>query len=213
MGAELPPCPDLDSGGCTIHLGATTTSDLLDPAGDGERWTVLYTHSNCERLLQRACDRWAIRHYLPTVEQWCGPDRARRRAIVPLFPSYVFACVNHSQRRHVLEVGHLARVIRVAQPNLLLVELRQIRNAIGVGGSLTVGPALERGAWVRVVHGPLAGVIGRVEGLRRRKRRHRLVMNVSMLGRGVSTEVDASEVERVDVGDEAPELVAEGALT
>jgi transcription antitermination factor NusG len=215
MSAELPPRPEQDPGGCSISVPPpAATPDLLDPAGDGERWTVLYTHSNCERFLQRACDRWAIRHYLPIVEQWCGPDRARRRVTAPLFSSYVFACLSYSQRIHVLEVGHVARVIAVAHQDLLLTELRQVRDAIEGGASLTVGPALERGGWVRVVHGPLAGVIGRVEGLRRRKRRHRLVMNVSMLGRGVSTEVDESEVERVHApGDEAFELVAEGALT
>jgi transcription antitermination factor NusG len=215
MGAKLPPRREYAPGGCTTHSAAESDLlDVLDPAGDGERWTVLYTHSNCERLLQRACDRSAIRHYLPIVEQWSGPDRARRRAAAPLFPSYVFACLSHAQRLHVLEVGHVARVIPVAHPDLLLAELRQIREAIAGGGTLSVGPALERGAWVRVVHGPLAGVVGRVEGLRRRKRRHRLVMNVSMLGRGVSTEVDASEVERVEVpGDKTLELLAEGMLT
>jgi len=180
---------------------------VLDPASDGERWTVLYTHSHCERLLQRACDRSAIRHYLPIVEQWCGSDHARRRAIAPLFPSYIFACLSHTRRLEILQVGHVTRLIPVAHPDLLLAELRQVRDAIAAGGALIVGPAIERGAWVRVTHGPLAGVVGRVEGLRRRKRRHRLVMNVSVLGRGVSTEVDASEVERVEVpGDEASEL-------
>ena len=234
MGADLPPRPEHGPGGSAILIGATAMSvrafaepqaesrgatpvgplsaapdvlDVLDPASDGERWTVLYTHSHCERLLQRACDRSAIRHYLPIVEQWSGPDHARRRAIAPLFPSYLFACLSHTKRLEILQVGHVARLIPVAHPGLLLAELRQIRDAIAVGGPLVVGPAIERGAWVRVVHGPLAGVIGRVEGLRRRKRRHRLVMNVSVLGRGVSTEVDASEVERVEVpGDEALEL-------
>ena len=230
MGADLPPRPAHAPGGSAILIGATAipvstwlnpsaepaatpvgplsvAPDVLDPASDGERWTVLYTHSHCERLLQRACDRSAIRHYLPIVEQWSGPDHARRRAITPLFPSYLFACLSHTKRLEILQVGHVVRLIPVVHPDLLLAELRQIRDAIAAGGALVVGPAIERGAWVRVVHGPLAGVVGRVEGLRRRKRRHRLVMNVSVLGRGVSTEVDASEVERVEVpGDEASEL-------
>jgi hypothetical protein len=236
MGADLPPRPAHDPGGCAIPISATALPfsarlepstgsratpvhllsaipDVLDPASDGERWTVLYTHSHCERLLQRACDRSAIRNYLPIVEQWCGPDHARRRAIAPLFPSYIFACLSHMERLEILQVGHVARLIPVVHPDVLLAELRQIRDAIAAGGALVVGPAIERRAWVRVVHGPLTGVVGRVEGLRRRKRRHRLVMNVSALGRGVSTEVDASEVERVEVpGDEASEL-AEVMLT
>jgi transcription antitermination factor NusG len=215
MGAELPPRPECNAGGRTIQLGSigAPAGDMLDPAGDGERWTVFYTHSNCERLLQRACDQWAIRNFLPIVEQWCGPDHARRRARAPLFPSYVFACSSYSQRLRILEVGHVARVIPVAHPDLLLVELRQVRDAITSGVSLTVGPRLERGAWVRVVHGPLAGVVGQVEGLRHRKRRHRLVMNVSVLGRGVATEIDASEVERVTQPEDDLRLAMEGCAT
>jgi hypothetical protein len=212
MGAEMPPRPNP----CLPHqlTAAGGPADLLSPAADGERWTLLYTRSNCERLIERACGRWAIRHYLPLAEQWCGPDHARRRALAPLFPSYVFACMSPAERQLILELGHLTRMIPVAHPDLLLVELRQIRDAILADAELTAGPALAHGTWVRVVHGPLAGVVGRVEGLRRRRRRHRLVMNVSVLGRGVETEIDVSEVERVAAPDDRlPALAAEGCRT
>jgi len=206
MGAVLPPRPEHDPGGwCAIPIDTSASPrravdahlDVLDPARTGESWSVLYAHSNCERLLARACEHRSIRHYLPLEEQWVGPDHARRRAIAPLFPSYLFVCMSPAERRDLLVVGHLARVIPVPQPDLLLAELRQVRDALAAGVDYAVGPALERGTWVRVMRGPMGGVVGRVEDLRRRKRRHRLVLNVSVLGRGVAIEIDALDVERV----------------
>lgn len=171
--------------------------DLLDPAGPYERWAALYTHPNCERRVAEICARIGVRHYLPLLEQWVGPEHSRHRAIAPLFSSYVFACADRESFVSALQVGRIARVVRVDREDVFLEELRQIRLAIAGDPELAAGPALEHGDRVRVIHGPLVGVEGLVEGLRRRRRHHRLVLNVSMLGRAVSTEVDVRDVERV----------------
>jgi len=172
-------------------------TDLLDPAGPYERWAALYTHPNCERRVAEVCARIGVRHYLPLLEQWVGPEHSRHRAIAPLFSSYVFACADREALGAALEIGRVVRVIRVAREDLFLDELRQIQRAIAGDVELTAGPALERGDRVRVIHGPLIGVEGLVHGLRRRRGHHRLVLNVSMLGRAVATEIDVRDVEKV----------------
>jgi hypothetical protein len=172
-------------------------ADLLDPAGPFEHWTALYAHPNCERRVAQVCTRLGVRHYLPLLDQWVGPELTRHRALAPLFPSYVFACADREAFVAALEIGRIARVIRVDREDLFLDELHQIRRAIAGDVELMAGPALERGDRVRVVHGPLRGVEGLVQGLRRRRRHHRLVLNVSMLGRAVATEVDVRDVERI----------------
>lgn len=187
------PGPDLLDPATAAGLGP----DLLDPAGAYESWTALYTHPNCERRVAQVCTRLGVRHYLPLLEQWIGPEFTRHRALAPLFPSYVFACASRDELVAALEIGRVARVIRVDRQDLFLDELRQIQRAIEGDAELTLGPALERGDRVRVVHGPLIGVVGLVQGLRRRRSHHRLVLNVSMLGRAVATEVDVRDVEKV----------------
>jgi transcription antitermination factor NusG len=52
-------------------------------------------------------------------------------------------------------------------------------------------PLIKEGDMVRVVHGPLKGVIGRLV----RKGAHaRLVLSVDLIGQAVSVEVDAADV-------------------
>ncbi len=194
-----PPCSIAEKG-----LGASELErpdregpDPLSPAEVGERWVVLYTHPNCEKLLARACTSLGVRHYLPLVDRWSGPPPARRRAGVPLFPSYLFACPGYADLILTLQIARVVRVIRVEHPETLIHELRQIRQALAATADLTLGSGLACGERVRVIHGALMGVEGIIQGLRRRKRRHRLMLNVSILGRAVATEVDVKDVERV----------------
>ncbi len=170
--------------------------DLLDPALPGERWIVLHTRSRSEKKAARVCDCLGVRHYLPLCEKEPGRGgrghSSRRPATVPLIPGYVFASLDPRARALLFESGAIARLIPVPDPASLLDELRQIRTAIAAGVDLLAGPALERGMLVRVVRGELAGVLGRVAWVKRR--RVRLVLNVSLLRFGAGVEVDASAV-------------------
>jgi len=170
--------------------------DLLDPALPGERWTVLHTRSRCEKKAARVCDRLDVRHYLPLNEKERRRGgrglAAHRPAALPLIPGYVFASLEPRAQALLFESGAIARFIPVPDPVSLLRELRQIRAAIAAGVDLLAGPALARGMLVRVVRGELAGVLGRVAWARRR--RVRLVLNVSLLGFGAGVEIDADTV-------------------
>lgn len=191
--------------------------DILGPADPGEGWTVLYTRFRCEKKAARACMRLGIRHYLPLRErprcdQRPGSRHRRRVHKLPLLPSYLFACLGASVREPLLESGAIARVIPVPHPASLLDELRQIRAALAAGADLVVGPALVRGTLVRVASGPLSGVVGRVAWVRRR--RVRLVLNVTMLKWGAEVDVDAEVVTAVGAlpdGAAPPGCAEEGA--
>jgi transcription antitermination factor NusG len=188
----------LDPAEVADPLRAAGVADPLrvaDAAG-GERWAVLYTYSRREKRVARACDYLGVRYYLPLHESHTGTVR-RRMSRVPLFPGYVFACVDSQTRTEILQTGAVVRVIRVLHPDALLLELRQIRAALDASVDLIPGIALERGDRVRVVCGPMVGVEGLVVRRRRRRKRERLILNVSILGQSVGTEVDLCDVERV----------------
>jgi transcription antitermination factor NusG len=52
-------------------------------------------------------------------------------------------------------------------------------------------PLVKEGDMVRVVHGPLKGVVGR---LMRKGAHARLVLSVDLIGQAVSVEIDAADV-------------------
>lgn len=185
--------------------------DVLVPAGPDERWVLLYTRSRCEKRVAHLCTRSGARHYLPLQEHWTGRDRRGRSYSLPLFPSYVFACLTDDQQQQMLAMQGTVRVIPVRHPGRLLAELREIRRLLATGAPVWAGPALGKGTRVRVVRGPLAGLAGMVVDLRPRAGRYELVINVTILGRAVATEVDAMAVEPMGQPFAAERLVQEEA--
>jgi transcription antitermination factor NusG len=70
-------------------------------------------------------------------------------------------------------------------------EIESIRTLVESELAYDPVPLVKEGDMVRVVHGPLKGVIGRLV----RKGAHaRLVLSVDLIGQAVSVEVDAADV-------------------
>ena len=70
-------------------------------------------------------------------------------------------------------------------------EIDSIRTLVDSELAYDPVPLIKEGDLVRVVHGPLKGVIGRLV----RKGAHaRLVLSVDLIGQAVSVEVDAADV-------------------
>jgi len=184
-----------------LHVASTRDTplepDVLVPAGPDERWVLLYTRSRYEKRVAHLCTRSGARYYLPLQEHRTGRDHRGRSYSLPLFPSYVFACLTADQQHQLLMMQGIARVIPVRQPGRMLSELKEIRRLLETGAPVCVAPTLVRGTRVRVARGPLAGLEGMVVDSRRRAARHELLINVTILGRAVATEIDLLEVEPV----------------
>ena len=133
-----------------------------------------------------------LRHFLPLRESVTSKGKGRYSFEVPLFPSYIFGCCDLAERLRLMRSGYLVRWMEVVDQRQLLEELRSIFVASKEGAGLTLYPQLKRGRQVRVIRGPLAGVLGRIS---RRKESFRLVLNVSVLGTAVALEVDMNDVE------------------
>lgn len=177
-----------------VSIGAAMippVPDLLDPPGPGEWWSVLHTLSNREKRVAQVCEARSIRYFLPLRRV----RRRRDRRSPALFPGYLFACLGSEEQRILHETRTIANVITVVRPEELLMELRQIRNALAAGADLDPGPALVRGCRVRVVSGQLEGLEGVVFDRRNRRGRIRVVLNVSLLGLGGRVELEAEDVE------------------
>lgn len=159
-------------------------------------WFAVYTKHQHERKSAELLERKGFEVFLPlykSVAQWT--DR-RKTLLQPLFPSYVFLRTTMESKAEIVRTpgvfflvesaGHACRI-----PEL---EIESIRTLIRSKAHLAPHPYLERGDRVRILAGPLAGLVGI---LTRVKNQYRVVLSVEALRKGVSVEIDIASVERL----------------
>ena len=146
-------------------------------------------------MLARELAATGIEHYLPLTRH--TRTHGGRKAVVeaPLFPGYVFLLGTTDEAYQADRTRRVANLIRPRDQKQLEWEVRNIRLALDRNALLDPYPRLVRGRRVEVTSGPFRGLQGVIEA---RGREARLVLQVDVLGRGVSLEIDASQVDPVD---------------
>jgi len=160
-------------------------------------WYVI--HSCChheakveERLLKMSLTVFLPRH---TV---ISRRRDRKRLIqVPLFPGYLFI-QDHFEPEIYHSVLNLPGVVRLLAIDGRLqavpaATIAAIKAALASGRPHQPHAYLQKGKWVRVVEGPLAGVVGIV--IKPRTDRRRIVIEVELFRQAVAVELEDEAVE------------------
>jgi transcription termination/antitermination protein NusG len=156
-------------------------------------WYAIWTRSRHEQVVREQLE---LRHYdafLPTITRWSRWKDRKKKVDWPLFPGYCFAKFDPSETLAILKCTGVVNIVSfegkpAAIPEL---EINGIRTLISSDLQFDPCPLIKEGMMVQVVHGALTGVIGRLV----RKGAHaRLVLNVDLIGQGVSVEVDAADV-------------------
>jgi transcriptional antiterminator RfaH len=157
-------------------------------ASDSHQWWVLHTRPRAEKTLaRRFCDR-SISFFLPLYQkEWRSRGR-RLQSYLPLFPGYVFLHGDYQQRVTALETNLVALVLPVKDQLQLHDDLQRVFRLITTGAPITPEERLEPGDPVLIVKGPLAGLDGKVI---RRGKHLKLIIEVQMLRRAVSVEVES----------------------
>lgn len=160
-------------------------------------WWVAHTRPRAEKALAEDLARLDLRFYLPVHRRVTRSPRTARpsRSIVPVFTSYVFLLVDEAGRQRALKTQRIVSTLPVRDQARLVRELRNVQSVLSTSTHFEWGPPLERGDWVRVLAGPLAGVEGIVE---QRRARARLVLTVQMLSQSVVVELDRDLLQRID---------------
>ena len=110
-----------------------------------------------------------------------------------MFPGYCFARIDPADA---LAVRTCAGVVTLVATNgrpapIPDAEIESIRTLVTSDLQFDPCPLIRAGDMVKVVSGPLRGVLGRLV----RKGAHaRLMLSVDLIGQGVSVEVDAADV-------------------
>lgn len=163
-------------------------------------WHVLWTRSNCERLVRDQLQTKGYDVFLPMLDQWLMDRGQKRVTNVPMFRSYVF--INHAIDKYdYIDISRTKGVVRILGPrwdNLAVVsntEIEAVRRTVTSNLPVTPFHYLARGDRVRITNGPLAGTEGiyvasdPIRGL--------FVVSVDLLQRSVAVEIDCTHVEPV----------------
>lgn len=158
-----------------------------------EAWFAVRTRARAEKAVRDQLVPRVPEVFLPTVTRW-SRWKDRKKAIEwPLFAGYCFARFEPTNHIVVLTCPGVAGIIsqtgRLAE--VAEHEIDSLRTLLESGLQYDPAPFVKEGDTVRVAHGPLRGVIGRLV----RKGEHaRLVLSVDLISRAVSVTVDAADV-------------------
>lgn len=171
--------------------------NILETQFEGGRWFVAHTRSRNEKMLARELNCLHIVNYLPLTQRVSRSPTSRRlfRSLVPVFPGYVFFYATEEQRYAALRTNRIANILQVPNQEQLRAELSHIQFLLTHTDAFEVSDRLKAGDWGRVRSGPLAGVEGVVSHV---SGRYRLTMNVTILGQGISVELDRDNVEPIE---------------
>jgi len=160
-------------------------------------WYVIHTRSRHEAKVEGALRDRGLKTFLPLVKV---PSRRRDRKLIlelPLFPGYFFIHASIDQKTY-LEIIRVKGVVRVLSNNGNLSPVPQetigsIKTMIESGRPYFPHRFLKRGTWVRILDGPLAGIVGII--LERSEKKRKLVVSVELFRRAVAVQVDDDAVE------------------
>jgi transcription antitermination factor NusG len=188
---------------CTV---TDVTRALAAPTAYAEqlangKWVAVWTRPRAEKAAAHVFARRAVPHWLPTL-------RVRRRwsdrwkdVELPLFPGYLFAQTESKAWPSILTVPGVLTVVKNGRnPAWIsaerMVELRRAVDRVVLGEQEPeVIDDFEPGDRVRVVDGPMAGLIGVVREVRGRRR---LLVGFEQIGRALSILIGAAKVERYE---------------
>ena len=159
------------------------------------RWWVAHTKARFEKAFAWDLLRRGIGYFLPMIERVRISGGRKRRAMAPLFPSYVFVCGADDSRYEAMTTNRLCQTLDVHDQETLVRELVAIERALAGKAELDPYPFAAVGRRCRITAGPFVGLEGVVV---QRNCTARLVLEVGMLGQGAALEVDADLLEPVD---------------
>ncbi len=189
-------------------MTASTTQHVtpLQPASSGPvlqdaplpqtgQWFVLHTRSRQEKIVAADLAAMHIDCFLPLMHHTRLYGRRKVRVELPMFPGYLFLRGTLDQVYSADRTRRVASIIQVTDQARLDWELRNIHLALHAQAPLDPYPHLTTGVRAEVISGPFRGLQGIVES---RTKLDRLILQVQMLGRGVSIEIDGAVLQPID---------------
>ncbi|MBR0197838.1 MAG: hypothetical protein IJQ34_06870 [Kiritimatiellae bacterium] len=159
-------------------------------------WYLLHTKPRAEKKIAEWLKFYHYFYHLPTYIKRVKVQRRKVKRIMPLFPGYEFARLLPEERLNILKTNLLVRTIFIAQPRVVIHQLRQIKNATKHRPIVKVSHSFKAGDKVKILYGPMRGVEGVVK---REGPQATLCLNVDILGTCVEVAISPEELEAAKV--------------
>lgn len=156
--------------------------------GNGQSWWVLHSRPRAEKSLARHLHTRGQGFFLPLYQRRFRSGGKARTAFLPLFPGYLFLHGDGQARLSALETNLVVNVLPVTDQPQIQKDLARVHGLILSEASLTPEDKLSPGTPVDVIDGPLRGLSGTVL---RRGKKLKFFVEVTLLRRGVSAEVES----------------------
>jgi transcription antitermination factor NusG len=178
-------------------LPETVTGDLVVPS-TSLAWHVLWTRSNCERMVHDQLTAKGFAIFLPTTDVWSRRGGARVLERVPLFRGYLFLhrAMDKAAYLEICQTRGLVRLLGGRWDRLEVVpdtEIGAIQAVLRSGVTILPHPYLREGQPVRITGGPLANVEGVL--LESDPDKGTFVISVHLLRRSIAVRLDCTRVE------------------
>lgn len=166
--------------------------DLLQeprPAlGVHAQWWVMHTKPRGEKALARRLCELERNFFLPLFQNKTIKRGRVQTSFIPLFPGYLFIYGSEEDRLQALKTKLVVQSLEVPDQHQLFQDLHSVHRLMNSGEGITPEAKLAPGKPVEIIHGPLKGMEGRVI---RRENRVRFLIEVRLLQRGVSVEMES----------------------
>jgi transcription antitermination factor NusG len=162
-------------------------------------WFALYVQVNHEKEVNQRLEQKSIECYLPLLECWSKRRDRRKKIHVPLFPGYVFvhAILDNYVNVNVLKTPGAVCILKNSEGPLPIpdYQIDSLKTMLGNSSTLAPHAYLTEGQLVQVVRGPLQGCTGIL--VRQNPKKGKLVVNIDIVKKAVSVELDIEDVEPV----------------
>ena len=158
-------------------------------------WHAVHTRSRHEKKVRQDLSQRDIEAFLPLITVPSSRRDRRAEYDTPLFPGYLFVRIPYERSWEVITMRGVASILGPKPLEYSVVpeqQIESIRTLVASKLKLDPFPCLRVGQMVRIKRGLLKGVEGR---LIERRGSLRIVVSVDLLGKAVTADVRADDVE------------------
>jgi transcription antitermination factor NusG len=165
-------------------------------ANSQREWFAAYTMSRHEKRIASHCERIGIEPFLPLyTSQRSWKNRTTVDLHMPLFPNYLFVRLSPQDHGPLMRLpGLLSTVGNAAGPVVIPDSDMELLRRIIASKTAEPHSLVAKGDKVRVVTGPLAGVIGVVQ---KKGNGLRFIVTLDVIGKSVSLHIDGNALELI----------------
>ena len=162
-------------------------------------WYALYVHSRAEKKVYEQLVKRGYEAYLPLVVKMKKWSDRLKKVEEPLFKSYLFVRADIRYYFHVLDIPGITRFVSFERQAVVVPEnqinaIKKYCNDYTDDDSQPQEVELHEGQLVRIINGPMAGLMGRLAPIDNKKR---LIVYIDSVGQYLPIHISRTRVEPV----------------